>query len=42
MLQTAMRDTLWKLLKQGLAEYANTERKIWVLNHFGQVVATIA
>ena len=37
-----MRDTLQKLLKQGLNDYANTERKQWVLTHYGQVVATIA
>ena len=41
-IQGAMRDTLWRLLKQGLVDYGNTERKAWVLTHFGQVVATIA
>jgi hypothetical protein len=29
-------------MKQGLADYLNSERKAWVLTHFGQVVATIA
>ena len=37
-----MRDNLWKLMKQGLQDYASTERKQWVLTHFGQIVATIA
>jgi hypothetical protein len=37
-----MRDTLMKLLKSGLADYASTDRKQWVVTHFGQVVATIA
>lgn len=41
-LQSAMRDTLWRLLKQGLQDYGTSERKQWVLSHFGQVVATIA
>lgn len=30
-----MRDTLWRLLKSGLVDYANTDRKSWVLTHFG-------
>ena len=37
-----MRDTLWKLMKQGLNDYGNMERKNWVLNHYGSVVATVA
>ena len=41
-IQAEMRNTLQKLLKQGLNDYANSERKTWVLTHFGQVVATIA
>ena len=41
-LQVSMCDTLWKLMKQGLTDYANTERKQWMLIHFCQVVATIA
>lgn len=40
--QDAMRDTLKRLVKQGNIDYANSERKQWVLTHFGQVVATIA
>lgn len=40
--QGEMRNTLQKLLKQGLNDYAMTERKQWVLTHFGQVVATVA
>lgn len=41
-IQSEMRNTLQRLLKTGLADYASTERKQWVLTHFGQVVATIA
>jgi len=37
-----MRDHLYKLMKSGLADYQNTDRRQWVLTHFGQVVATIA
>lgn len=40
--QKAMCETLQRLMKQGLNDYANSERKQWVLSHFGQVVATIA
>jgi dynein heavy chain len=40
--QGAMRETLYRLMKQGLNDYANSERKQWVLTHIGQVVATIA
>jgi dynein heavy chain, axonemal len=41
-IQNAMRETLYKLMKSGLNDYANSERKQWVLTHYGQVVATIA
>lgn len=41
-IQVSMRDTLQKLMKAGLADYANMDRKQWVLSHYGQVVATIA
>lgn len=41
-IQNAMRETLYKLMKSGLNDYANSERKQWVLTHFGQIVATIA
>ena len=37
-----MKDTLYRLMKQGLGDYATQERKNWVLSHFGQIVATIA
>jgi dynein heavy chain, axonemal len=40
--QVGMKDTLYRLMKQGLGDYATQERKAWVLNHFGQIVATIA
>jgi dynein heavy chain len=40
--QGGMKDTLYRLMKQGLSDYATQERKNWVLNHYGQVVATIA
>lgn len=33
--QAEMRNTLQRLLKQGLNDYANTERKQWVLTHYG-------
>jgi dynein heavy chain len=29
-------------MKAGLNDYANTERKKWVVNHAGQIVATVA
>jgi dynein heavy chain len=41
-IQNAMRETLFKLMKSGLADYATSDRKQWVLTHFGQIVATIA
>ena len=37
-----MKNTLHKLMKQGLQDYATSERKQWVLTHYGQVVATVA
>jgi len=30
-----MRETLFKLMKSGLNDYTNTDRKQWVLTHFG-------
>ena len=39
--QTAMRDTLQKLMKVGVIDYQTTDRKQWVLKHAGQVVSTI-
>jgi dynein heavy chain len=33
--QDAMRDTLKRLIKQGNIDYGNSERKNWVLSHFG-------
>ncbi len=41
-IQNAMRETLFKLMKSGLNDYTTTDRKQWVLTHFGQIVATIA
>lgn len=41
-LQVAMRETLKRLMKTGLNDYGGMERKTWVLNHFGSVVATVA
>jgi dynein heavy chain len=40
--QVGMKDTLYRLMKQGLGDYATQDRKHWVLNHFGKIVATIA
>lgn len=41
--QSAMRETLAKLLKIGLNDYTTqNDRKEWVLTHFGQVVSVIA
>lgn len=37
-----MRETLWRLIKNGLQDYQNMDRKQWILNHFGQVVAVNA
>jgi len=34
-IQNAMRETLFKLMKSGLNDYTNTDRKQWVLTHFG-------
>src|SRR3569833_2035672 len=41
-IQVNMRDTLQRLMKQGLTDYGNMERKQWVLTHYGQVVSTVA
>jgi dynein heavy chain len=37
-----MINTLTALMKQALADYTNQDRKFFVLNHYGQVVATLA
>ena len=41
-LQANMRDTLARAMKVGLQDYDVTDRKDWVLKHYGQVVATVA
>ena len=41
-LQSNMRDTLAKAMKSGLQDYDMSDRKDWVLKHYGQVVATVA
>ena len=41
-LQTNMRETLSRAMKLGLHNYELTDRKDWVLKHYGQVVATIS
>ena len=41
-IQVAMRETLFKLMKSGLSDYASSDRKQWVLTHYGQIVATVA
>jgi dynein heavy chain len=33
--QSAMRDSLQRLMKQGLTDYGTMERKNWVLTHYG-------
>ena len=40
--QTSMSETIHKVMKAGLADFANVERKVWVMKHYGQVVATIS
>eukprot|EP01022_Parablepharisma_sp_SALTPOND_P016111 TRINITY_DN2328_c0_g1_i1.p1 TRINITY_DN2328_c0_g1~~TRINITY_DN2328_c0_g1_i1.p1 ORF type:complete len:2092 (+),score=299.17 TRINITY_DN2328_c0_g1_i1:7740-14015(+) len=40
--QNNMRDTLFRAMKVGLQDYDLTDRKDWVLKHYGQVVATVA
>ena len=41
--QAAMRESLQKLMKQGLNDYSTaTDRKEWIMSHFGQIVATVA
>lgn len=37
-----MINTLTALMKQALADYTNQDRKFFVLNHYGQIVATLA
>lgn len=37
-----MGNTIHKIMKLGLADFANTERKLWVVKHPGQVVTTIS
>ena len=41
-LEVAMRETLLKLFKAGMADYVAQERKQFVTTHYGQVVATIS
>ena len=42
--QDSMRETLQKLLKQGVADFENPNinRKEWIMTHFGQIVATVS
>jgi dynein heavy chain, axonemal len=42
--QEAMKETLQKYMKQGVADFENPniDRKSWVLTHFGQIVATVS
>jgi len=40
-LESSMRDQLQKLMKQGLTDYGNQDRKSFVLEHYGQIVATV-
>jgi dynein heavy chain len=40
--QVSMRDQLLRLLKSGVQEYNQQERKVWVLCHFGQVVSAVS
>lgn len=40
--QSAMKETLYKLLRAGNSEYPLSDRKQWVLTHYGQIVATVA
>ena len=44
LVQDAMRETLQKLLKQGVTDFENPniDRKSWVTSHFGQIVATVS
>lgn len=42
MVQDQMRDTIGKKMKLGRNDLDNTERKKWVLDHPGQVIAVIA
>jgi len=37
-----MIETIHKLMKFGNTDYPNTDRKVWVTKHPGQVVATIS
>jgi len=40
--QNNMRETLFRAMKAGLQDFDQTDRKEWVLKHYGQVVATVA
>ena len=43
LVQNAMRETLQKLMKNAVNDYTNeNDRKVWVMTHFGQIVATVA
>ena len=35
-------DTLFKAMRQGMADYENKDRKKWVLDHIGQVICTVS
>ena len=37
-----MVETIHKLMKAGLQDFPSMDRKIWVMKHPGQIVATIS
>jgi len=40
--QDGMKETLYKLMKNGNIEYQTQDRKEWILSHYGQVVACVS
>jgi dynein heavy chain len=40
LVQMGMIETIHKIMKAGLSDFTNTDRKAWVVKHPGQVVAT--
>ncbi|KAG6586851.1 Dynein heavy chain [Phytophthora cinnamomi] len=41
-LEVSMKQSIYKLMKAGLLDYDTKERSVWVCDHPGQVVATVA
>lgn len=41
LVQIAMVETVHKIMKTGVADYTNVDRRTWVMKHPGQVVSTI-